>query len=300
MKKPSCFCTIFTQASLCFALYLALNLGQPIYSNRSDSRALGLYFISVKGGFRPLKQQTHLLKLMEKVAKVYNVSFVVNTSELGEDDPLMQNGTMLFPSLKVPWFTTRTSKGHGESYFHEQIKIPSGNTLDIIGVDTGSLQDSMLTGPSREIGQNQLHWLTKTLEATSSNWRMVVGFHPLVVCEENKEQVEAKQFYEPLRHIFVKFGVNVYLSGQGCSKHVNHVNVAYIGNPTPRENESYFTSVKGKSVFNGELVNGFLLHRVSSLEIVIYFINSAGEVMHKTVLQQTGIVECAALPSCIE
>ncbi|XP_030954813.1 uncharacterized protein LOC115977224 [Quercus lobata] len=283
MKKPSCFCTIFTQVSLCFALYLALNLGQPIYSKRSDSRALDLYFISVRGGFRPLKQQTQLLKLMEKVAKVYNVSFVVNTSELGEDDPLMQNGTMLFPSLKVPWFTTRTSKGHGESYFHEQIKIPFGNTLDIIGVDTGSLQDSMLTGPSREIGQNQLHWLTKTLEATSSNWRMVVGFHPLVVCEENKEQVEAKQFYEPLRHIFVKFGVNVYLSGQGCSKHVNHVNVAYIGNPTPRENESYFTSVKGK-----ELVNGFLLHSVSSLEIVIYFINSAGEVVHKTVLQQTG------------
>lgn len=37
-------------------------------------------------------------------------------------------------------FTTRTSKGHGVSYFHEQIKIPFGNTLDIIGVDTGSLQ----------------------------------------------------------------------------------------------------------------------------------------------------------------
>ena len=37
--------------------------------------------------------------------------------------------------------------------------------------------------------------------------RMAVGFHPLVVCEENKEQVKAKQFYEPLHHIFVKFGV---------------------------------------------------------------------------------------------
>ena len=28
-----------------------------------------------------------------------------------------------------------------------------------------------------------------------------------------------------------------YLSGQGCSKHINHGNVAYIGNPAPRENE---------------------------------------------------------------
>lgn len=36
---------------------------------------------------------------------------------------------------------------------------------------------------------------------------MVVGFHPLVVCDENKEQMEAHKFYESLHHIFVRFGV---------------------------------------------------------------------------------------------
>jgi hypothetical protein len=36
---------------------------------------------------------------------------------------------------------------------------------------------------------------------------MVVGFHPLVVCEEKKEELEAKQFYEPLHRIFQRFGV---------------------------------------------------------------------------------------------
>lgn len=65
MEKPSWFCTIFTQLFLCFALFLALNLGQrqePIYGSRSENRGLDLYFISVRGGFRTLKQQTHLLK----------------------------------------------------------------------------------------------------------------------------------------------------------------------------------------------------------------------------------------------
>jgi hypothetical protein len=33
---------------------------------------------------------------MEKVAKTYKASFVVNTSELGEDDPLMQNVRSFF------------------------------------------------------------------------------------------------------------------------------------------------------------------------------------------------------------
>jgi hypothetical protein len=37
--------------------------------------------------------------------------------------------------------------------------------------------------------------------------RMVVGFNPLVVCEEKKEELEAKQFYEPLHRIFLRFGV---------------------------------------------------------------------------------------------
>jgi hypothetical protein len=36
---------------------------------------------------------------------------------------------------------------------------------------------------------------------------MVVGFNPLVVCEEKKEELEAKQFYEPLQRIFLRFGV---------------------------------------------------------------------------------------------
>jgi hypothetical protein len=63
MEKPSWFCTVFTQVLLCFAVYLALNLGQPqkaIYQNGAHD----LYFISVRGGFRPLKQQTHLLRLV--------------------------------------------------------------------------------------------------------------------------------------------------------------------------------------------------------------------------------------------
>ncbi|KAG2665126.1 hypothetical protein I3843_16G111800 [Carya illinoinensis] len=291
MEKPSWFRTIFVQVSLCFVLYLALNLGQPqkpIQRNRSGNRALDLYFISVRGGFRPLKQQTHLLKLMDKVAKAYNVSFVVNTSELGEDDPLMQNGTAFFSSLKVPWYTTRTTKGHGVCCFLEQIKLPYGKTLDIVGVDTGSLQDLMLRGSSSEIGHSQLHWLTRTLEAISGNWRIVVGFHQLVACEENNEQMEAKQLYELLHHTFVRFGVNAYLSGHDCTKHVRPGNIAYIGNPASREKEPYSATVSGQPALNGELVNGFLLHRVSAIEIATYFISSAGEIVHEIVLQHRG------------
>lgn len=47
-------------------------------------------------------------------------------------------------------FATRASKRREAGYFIEQIELPSGNSLDIIGIDTGKL----LVGASFFILQN--------------------------------------------------------------------------------------------------------------------------------------------------
>ncbi|KAJ1410372.1 Metallo-dependent phosphatase-like, partial [Sesbania bispinosa] len=215
MEKTSWACTVITQLCLCFALYIALNLGHPqslVKTNTSGHDPLDLYFISVKGGFRPLSQQFHLLKQMEKVARTYKASFVVSSSELGEDDPLMQNATQHFPSLRLPWYTTYTttaskSKGQEMGCFEKKIKMSNGKALDVIGVDTELLQDSILRRSLNGKRNNQLHWLIRTLESNSSNWRIVVGYQPLVICVENKEQMKKKQVFEYLHRIFLKFAV---------------------------------------------------------------------------------------------
>ncbi|KAK7304109.1 hypothetical protein RJT34_15163 [Clitoria ternatea] len=294
MEKRSWACTVITQLCLCFALYVALNLGQPqTLINYTNNAPPHLYFISVKGGFRPLTQQFHLLKQMEKVARTYKPSFVVSSSELGEYDPLMQNATQHFPSLRLPWYTTYTTTASKPEVqevgcFAKKIKISNGRTLDVIGVDTELLQDSALRGSINSNRNNQLRWLIKTLEANSSNWRIVVGYQPLVICGENKEQMKRKQDFDYLNHIFQKLSVHVYLSGQDCTSHAIDGGVAYIGNPGPIEKEHYSVFLNGYSVIKRELANGFLLHRVSAVEIATYYINFVGEVAYKTVLQQKG------------
>ncbi|BBH08590.1 Calcineurin-like metallo-phosphoesterase superfamily protein [Prunus dulcis] len=259
---------------------------KPMYHGTSGTRPLDLYFISVGGGFRPLNQQTHLLKQMEKVVKKYKAEFVVDISDLGKDDPLMQNGTLLFSSLKLPGmnsstcrYTTRVSERHGGGYFQKKINLPYEKTLDVIVVDTGLLQG---TGSLGGFGNNQLHWLKRTLETTStitnlpmSNWlvlpyrRIVVGFHPLAICEDGEEGMGEKKVFESLQLIFMKFEVNAYLSAQGCASSVRRHSLSYLGNP-------------------GQMEDGFLLHRVSTLEIVTYFVSSGGELVHKSVLHQRG------------
>ncbi|KAH9654479.1 calcineurin-like metallo-phosphoesterase superfamily protein [Citrus sinensis] len=240
-KRPSWVCTLITQLSLCLALYVALNLGQPqksIYQRTngisSNRKGLDFYFISVTGGFRPLEQQTLLLKQMEDVAKAYDARFVINSSELGEDDPLKQNlatnlhvsfaGYLVVPVSKSSMvyymlfvissltgahlYTTKASKEKEVGCFQEQIRLPHGEALDIIGVNTGSLQ--IPTALPSASGDLLLNWLKSALEATNGHWCIVVGFHPLVICEEHEEQLEAKKIYEPLHHIFMKFGVLTY------------------------------------------------------------------------------------------
>ncbi|KAK6942269.1 hypothetical protein RJ641_027646 [Dillenia turbinata] len=284
MEKRSWVCTLIVQTSLCFTVFLALNVGRPQKLNNGgkSSRPLDIYFFSVRGGFRALKQQNHLLNLMDRVAKTYKARFVVNISELGEDDPLTLNGTRHFSSLKVPWYTTGAFKGLRADYFQKKINFLDWKSLEIIVVDTGSLQDSMLLE-----SDDQFLWLKRTLEEPKADWRIVIGFHQLLVCEENEVQVVAKQAYEPLHHTLEKFGVDMYLSEQNCAKHARKGSVSYIGIPSPTD-RYYFDFVDGASVAAKDMINGFLLHRVSSLEIVTYFITSTGEIMARATTRQKG------------
>ncbi|KAK3435655.1 hypothetical protein EUGRSUZ_C00366 [Eucalyptus grandis] len=295
MGKRSWVCTVFTQVCLCIALYVALNLGQPqehrVYRKsviRSSGRFLDSYFVTVRGGFRALNEQTRLLKLIEKVSRTYGAAFVVNISELGADDPLMQNATQRYQSLKIPWYTTKASKG-GRSYFREQMKFHHGKTLDLIGLDTGLFKGSVMMGSLEGLGEEQLKWLTSILEETTGEWRIIAGFLPLTSCQESEDPPEAKTDLDPLSSIFSTYGVNAYLSGGAGMHHVHQGGVTYIGDPGQLCKKSNSSSSHGtSSVFCRELPEGFLLHRVTPLEIVTYFINSSGEAVYKTVLRHHG------------
>ncbi|KAK8654857.1 hypothetical protein V6N13_107453 [Hibiscus sabdariffa] len=160
--------------------------------------------------------------------------------------------------------------------------------LDIVGLNTASLQDTALVGLSSGKTNSLSNWLTRKLKATVSSWRIVVGFHPLVACAENEEQSVAKLINEPLHRIFVKFGVNVYLSQQGCLSYALQDSVAYIGIPGLTKQKSLSESANERYQARKEMTNGFLLHQLNSLEMVTYFVTAAGEIVNKIVVQQRG------------
>ncbi|KAI3990680.1 hypothetical protein MKX01_022980 [Papaver californicum] len=257
MEKRSLGCTLLIQFTLCFALFLIFNIGGTRKSTNNSTNMtsrdmmLDLYFLSVRGGTRSLKEQNHLLKQMDKVAKIYKVQFVVNISELGEDDPLMQNGTLHFSSLNVPWYKANAPQvqENENKYFLKKVRLQDGKMLDIIVLDTKSLQEYFRIGEPDSVGSHQLNWLTRTLEMSNSNWRIVIGLDPVVACAVS-DDLNATAVFEPLRDAFVKFGVNAYLSKQGCTKtsHTKEGSIAYIGNTSPTNKIMNYADSNGSSI----------------------------------------------------
>ncbi|KAK8918239.1 hypothetical protein KSP39_PZI021835 [Platanthera zijinensis] len=296
MDKLSWRGTLLIQAALCVALYGALSIGTPqessnlgLSSRRTRRRdSLDLYFLSVRGGFWPADEQTQLLQQMGRAVEFFKAKFVVNIGELGEDDPLMQNATLYFPLLKIPWYTTTVGNatmalpGKSKKCFLRKIKIGIDQTLDLVGVDTGLLQDLPCSEQSKESGSDQLDWLQHILSVTDSKWRIVVGFHPLTICR-NQEQ-NSIEFLEPLHRIFLKHGVNAYLSKQGCGGHLySNGGIAYVGNPGPLNSPE-----SGSIDVFRDRTGGFLLHRVTPFEIESYYINSGSMVLSISKIYQHG------------
>ncbi|CAL9110850.1 unnamed protein product [Musa textilis] len=291
-EKPSFRRTLVIQIALCLALYAAFHIGapqRPPSSSPGGARLRGkpadLYFLSVRGGVRTPREQSQLLEQMERAAKTYRASFVVNIAELGDRDPLLQNATSHFP-LEIPWYTTTASGGQMIGSFLKRIRLPYEQTLDIIG--TASLQDFSYEEQLNKNGSNNLHWMRRTLATSNSTWLIVVGFDPMIICDE-KEATGTIKFNKPLHNVFLEFGVDAYLSKQDCGGYFYHVEgIAYMGNPGPADKLNRALSINVNPEVPSEMHNGFLLHRVSPLEMESYFIDSSGRIALKTMICHHG------------
>ncbi|KAG8093797.1 hypothetical protein GUJ93_ZPchr0012g22240 [Zizania palustris] len=289
-RRPPWRLTVAVQAALCVAMYAAFSLGEPRLHPRGGGggsgsgsgeevplgrggRDSGVSFLSVAGGARPPAEQARLLRLMESIAQAYEVKFVLDVALLGEEDPLWQNGSLYFKALNIPWYSTTSSHGQIIGNFIKKVKMPYDQNLEIIGINTGPLQEPIHDGKISTSSREQITWLEQSIAATSSDWKLVVGYDPLVVCDETHTP-ETTKFYEPLRSIFAKYA-SAYLSTGGfCGYFRRDHSMLYIGNPSPADHT------------NGD---GFLLHRVNPLEMESLLINLEGKVVQTSVAHSHGL-----------
>ncbi|CAL5044177.1 unnamed protein product [Urochloa decumbens] len=274
-------CTVAVQAALCLALYAAFSIGEPQLFPRGGvdtlgrgARRGGVAFLSVAGGERAPADQARLLRQMEAVAKVYEAKFVLDVAQSGEDDPLWQDGSKYFEALNIPWYSTMSSHGRILGNFVKKVNMSYGQVLDIVGLDTGAVQEPLHDGKISDSYREQTKWLERSLALTSGNWKIVVGYSPLAVCNE-VEEPEIMKSYAPFQRIFAKYEVDAYISTGGFCGYFHRDNsMLYIGHPSPRGDQTG--------------VDGFFLYRVTALEMESMLINVEGKVVRRSVVRQHG------------
>ncbi|CAN6214833.1 unnamed protein product [Urochloa humidicola] len=280
-------CTVAVQAALCLALYAAFSIGEPqlfpwgggeggggVDALGRGARGGGVAFLSVAGGTRAPAEQARLLRQMEAVARVFEVKFVLDVAQSGKNDPLWQNGSKYFETLNIPWYSTASSHGRILGNFVKKVKMSYDQVLDIVGLDTGALQEPLHDGKISTSYREQTKWLERSLALTSGNWKIVVGYNPLIVCNE-AEAPEIMKFYAPFQHVFAKYEVDAYISTGGFCGYFHRDNsMLYIGHPSPDGDQTG--------------VDGFFLHRVTALEMESMLINVEGKVVRRSAVRQHG------------
>lgn len=111
--------------------------------------------------------------------------------------------------------------------------------------------------------------------------RIVVGFHPLVACDENIERIEARQAFELLHHIFLKHGVVSEKSPKSLVSLSNWINIrflclhfvlqdGYLSGTDQTDKGPYFTTVD-KNLVTHKWVNLSLISTKTSNSCRLFF-----------------------------
>eukprot|EP00252_Welwitschia_mirabilis_P026863 TRINITY_DN8978_c0_g1_i1.p1 TRINITY_DN8978_c0_g1~~TRINITY_DN8978_c0_g1_i1.p1 ORF type:complete len:307 (+),score=38.94 TRINITY_DN8978_c0_g1_i1:159-1079(+) len=293
--------TLFTQTTL-FCLGALLMTWMHVSNDLSPALSpLDFYFISVED--LPGRSRSALAYQMQVTAKDYGVRFIVSPGGHSNTESLQGNihePTNLFASLHVPWYFSSSLKGEDHyEYFNKVIPMPLNHTLELIVINTTKLKDYIMNNSSMD-NQIQIQWFKRVLEGSTSDWRIVIGQDPLFCADSIETTVKEMKLQELLLPIFTKHQVHVYLHGETN----RHLKSETSSPENVLKNISSYNSVRAMEVLNlthrsttknrenvlciqtRNIQNGFILHRVSPIEMESYFMDLKGNILQTTFVRQ--------------
>lgn len=296
------------------ALLLAAGLAAPA----SPPPAAPLEFVAVgdwgRGGEKGQKQ---VADAMAAWADAHPLRFVVSTGDnfygygvKSVTDPQWRTSfedVYAARSLRVPWLVALGNhdyRGNVEAqieygktssrwrmparYWTETETLADGTRLQIFFLDTSPFLDTYrslfsLTRVARQDPAAQRAWLEKQLAASTAEWKIVVGHHPIYSCGPHGDSQELVRDLVPLLD---RYGVALYLNG-----HEHVLEDLVVGG------RHYVTSGAGSELTRvtpdgrtrwAEALNGFVAGSLVRDALVLRFVDASGAVRHEAVVPRPG------------
>jgi acid phosphatase len=166
--------------------------------------------------------------------------------------------------------------------------LPDGTRLQLFVLDTSPFLEQYrsflsITKVAKQDPAAQKAWLEKELAASTAEWKIVVGHHPVYSCGPHGDSPELVRDLVPL---FDRYGVALYLNG-----HDHVLEDLVVGS------RHYVTSGAGSELTRvapdgrtrwAAAANGFVAGSLTREELVLRFVDATGAVRHEATIPRPG------------
>jgi len=256
---------------------------------------------------------------MAKVADALKARFVISVGDnfyedgiQSVDDPQWKTSfedVYSAPSLQVPWhvalgnhdyrgnsqaqldYTARSKRWRLPArWYARRERAPDDATLDIFVLDTSPFIRAYYADGAKKVkvaGQDteaQLAWFGQALAASTADWKIVVGHHPIY---SGNEYGGAPDLQARLDPILQKHAVPLYLNGHDHDlQHVHHGATHYVCTGAGSQMREACSEPAGGDFCS--LRPGFVAVRLTRAQIKVVYRDDAGAELHVVDIPRAG------------
>lgn len=173
-------------------------------------------------------------------------------------------------------------------FFTQTETLADGTRLQLFVLDTSPFLDTYrslisATKVSKQDAGAQRAWLERELAASTAEWKIVVGHHPIYSCGPHGD---SKELVRDLVPLLDRYGVALYLNG-----HDHGLQDLVVGG------RHYVTSGAGSELTRvapdgrtrwAAAVNGFVAGSLTRGALVLSFVDASGAVRHEATVRRPG------------
>ncbi|GHA21651.1 acid phosphatase [Devosia pacifica] len=165
------------------------------------------------------------------------------------------------------------------SYYTRSWPLPGGGDADVLFIDTQPLVEMSwwrdALGQERD-ARKQLDWIEAELAASTAEWKIVVGHHPVF---SGGAHGDSPALIASLKPLFERYGVQLYLNGHDHNlEHAIVDGIHYLTSGAGAETRGA-TAGANTQFIAGQ--TGFLRLQFTDAALMIEFFDNAGERIHQ-------------------
>ncbi len=193
------------------------------------------------------------------------------------------------PQAQIDYTKTSTRWNMPARYFTETIKIDDTTSVEFFFLDTTPLiggyysQDIYKAQVTTQDSARQLRWLDSALAASTAQWKIAVGHHPVYSDSPSYPPITEPipEMVNRVLPLFKKYHVQLYICGHDHNmQHLRSDGMDFFVDGAGSQTEP--TGTDSRTLFSKGKTSGYLSVSMTSTQLAAQFIDYEGNTLYST------------------